>query len=453
MMKRKMISAVLAAVMTVGMITGCGSSQTTTENKADKADKLESQTDLSSTDYDFEKEYAYGDFNAHSRADEDRQDGIDTFEDKDIVFQDITYDQLIDILGSEGNYMIQLSGSWCHNSRAMSPFINKYAKEYGIDTVYSYDFNINNGDDGSLFVRMSNEKTTPGTKLNYMYGEMVSRYLTNLDDWVEYPSTHATALSYTNADGKEVTVGRLQQPIVFVYNKDNKVDYSNSGNGSTASVKEMFDFIKNNNIELSTYSKTDHLRDVFNSYGSEIFSADQQINVYPVTYRQLKWLLNEDGNAMVMIGGAGDEKTRAVISRVNDYAVKNNVRVYLYDPQVDGDVTTGRWGYKQSMNILDENAIVNLMYTDLVKGALTNLEVAHSMSDGTALIQEPFLFAFNKDAKDADGFTAPIKAWAELTYTQDSEKRFYIGKEANQKSCDSSIESVFAAYAGEEAAE
>lgn len=94
MMKRKMISAVLAAVMTVGMITGCGSSQTTTENKADKADKLESQTDLSSTDYDFEKEYAYGDFNAHSRADEDRQDGIDTFEDKDIVFQDITYDKL-----------------------------------------------------------------------------------------------------------------------------------------------------------------------------------------------------------------------------------------------------------------------------------------------------------------------------------------------------------------------
>ena len=58
MMKRKMISAVLAAVMTVGMITGCGSSQATTENKADKADKLESQTSLSSTDYDFEKEYA-----------------------------------------------------------------------------------------------------------------------------------------------------------------------------------------------------------------------------------------------------------------------------------------------------------------------------------------------------------------------------------------------------------
>ncbi len=40
----------------------------------------------------------------------------------------------------------------------------------------------------------------------------------------------------------------------------------------------MFDFIKDNGIEMSKYSKTDHLRDVFNSYGSEIFSADQQIN-------------------------------------------------------------------------------------------------------------------------------------------------------------------------------
>ena len=84
--------------------------------------------------------------------------------------------------------------------------------------------------------------------------------------------------------------------------------------------------------------------------------------------------------------------------------------LYLYDPQVDGDVTTGRWGYKQSMNILDENAIVNLMYTDLVKGALTNLEVAHSMSDGTALIQEPFLFAFNKDAKRSEEHTSELQS-------------------------------------------
>ena len=157
-MKRKLISAVLVTVMAAGMLTGCSGKNSSIKNNVKTLEKEElkvSNAQLSSPDYEFEKEYAYGDFNAHSKADAERQDGIDTFEDKDIVFQDISYDQLIQLLGQEGNYLIQLSGSWCHNSRAMSPYVNAYAKEYGIDTIYSYDFNVDNGDDGSMFVRMS----------------------------------------------------------------------------------------------------------------------------------------------------------------------------------------------------------------------------------------------------------------------------------------------------------
>ncbi len=278
----------------------------------------DTKAQLSSPKYDFEKEYAFGDFNRHSNADMDRQNGVDTFEDKEIVFKDISYDQLMNLMqqegnfliqlsgswchnsramgpsvnefakkygidkdisydqlmnlmqqegnfliqlsGSwchnsramgpsvnefakkygidtiysydqlmnlmqqEGNFLIQLSGSWCHNSRAMGPSVNEFAKKYGIDTIYSYDFNVDNGEDGSMFVRMTNGKDTVGAKYNYMYGEMVSRFLTNLDDWIEYPSDSDTAISYTNADGKEVTVGRLQQPIMFLYNKDNVKD-------------------------------------------------------------------------------------------------------------------------------------------------------------------------------------------------------------------------------------
>ncbi len=133
-----------------------------------------------SRDYEFEKEYAYGDFNAHSKADAERQDGVDTFQDKDIVFQDISYDQLIQLLGQEGNYPDSVERFMVSYSGAMSPYVNAYAKEYGIDTIYSYDFNVDNGDDGSMFVRMSNKKTTLGTKYNYMYGEFVSKYLTKL---------------------------------------------------------------------------------------------------------------------------------------------------------------------------------------------------------------------------------------------------------------------------------
>ena len=111
MMKRKMISAVLAAVMTVGMITGCGSSQTTTENKADKADKLESQTDLSLQIMILKK-------NMHMEILMHIQELTKIVRTESIHLKTkisysryITYDQLIDILGSEGNYMIQLSGS------------------------------------------------------------------------------------------------------------------------------------------------------------------------------------------------------------------------------------------------------------------------------------------------------------------------------------------------------
>lgn len=500
-MKQKVISAALVLAMTVGMMAGCANSangQSSESSETAKKQETASTVQLSSPDYAFEKEYAYSDFNAHSQADLERQEGIDTFEDTDIVFEDITYDELMDLLDKKGTYMIQLSGSWCHNSRAMSPSVNKYAKEYGIKTIYSYDFNLNNGDDGSLFVRMSNEKTSPGTKYNYMYGEMVSRYLSNLDDWIEHPKDDDTALSYTNADGKEVTVGRLQQPIVMIYNKDNKVDYSNSGNGSkdcpimyafeemverdsrgvftwkyddegnqvmdedgnpvrvyiteeyNERVKAIFDFIKDNNIKISYYNKEDYVRDAFNSYGDKIFSKKQQINIYPVTYRQLDWLLDQDGNSMVLIGGADNAGTRASIAQINDCAVKNNIRVYLYDPQVDGGTTTTDWGYEQSMDILDTDSPLLMMWTDLVEGHLTNLTdlgITRTTDDGDPLITEPTLFAYNSRAVDEDGFVAPVTAYAELPYTLDPETRYYIGTEKNQTACAAQIASVFESYA------
>ena len=495
-MKKKIISTALAGTLALSMafLPGCASNS---NSSSDSSTSSASSVKLSDTSYEFEKDYAYGDFNAHSQKDTSRQDGIDTFEDNDIVFEDVTYDELMTIMDSPGNYMIQLSGSWCHNSRAMSPAVNQYAKEYGIKTIYSYDFNLDNGDDGSFFVRMSNEKTTTGTKYNYMYGEMVSRFLSNLDDWVAYPSTDATALTYTNSDGKEVTVGRLQQPIVLVYNKDNSTDYSGKGNTSGkcpimyafeemvdrdskgiytkktdeqgnavldengkqireyitdeyyARVKDMFEFLKENNIEIdNSYTKTDYVRDNFNSYGEETFSSSDEINIYPVTFRQLKWLMQQEGDSVIMIGGAGSEETRAVIKQVNDAAVAKNVRVYLYDPEVDGNQTI-KWGYSKSTNILDEDATCAPMYKTLLEYGLTNLSVTHILSTGEPLISEPFLFSFNKDAKDKDGFAGPVKTGVELTFNNDSSSRYYIGKESNQKSCDKKIASVLSSYAGE----
>lgn len=500
-MKKTFIPGVLAAWMAVSMLTGCSASQAQADASEaagqETATLADTTAQLSAPDYDFEKEYAFGDFNAHSRADMARQGGIDTFSDKEIVFEDISYDELIDLMDREGTYMIQLSGSWCHNSRAMSPAVNELAKQYGISKIYSYDFNVNNGDDGSMFVRMSNEKTTLGTKFNYMYGEFVSRYLTNLDDWIAYPKDHATALSYTNAEGKEVTVGRLQQPIIFVYNKDNTEDNSGKGNASghcpivyafeemverdangiyvnatddagnkildesgntvrnyigdeyTARLQKMFDFLKDHNITIATYDKEDYMRDTFNSYGRRVFGDNETVNLYPVTYRQLEWLMNEDGNSLVLIGSPSDEQTRADAEVINSYAVKNNLRVFLYDPKIDGGVTTDRWGYQQVMDIRSDDCLANFMYEDLVDRHMTNLTAAKTTADGYPLLESPLLIAFNKDAKDSDGFAAPVMASASLTYYTDPSRRYYIEKSSNKDACLAQVQTVAESYAAQ----
>lgn len=46
---------------------------------------------------------------------------------------------------------------------------------------------------------MSDGSENAGVNYNYMYGEVVKQYLTNIDDWIEFPSTTERAISYTNA--------------------------------------------------------------------------------------------------------------------------------------------------------------------------------------------------------------------------------------------------------------
>ena len=78
----------------------------------------------------------------------------------------------------------------------------------------------------------------------------------------------------------------------------------------------------------------------------------------------------------MLIGGSGNEKTRAIIGQINQYAVKNNVRVYMYDPQIDGGITVDKWGYTQTTSICEENSPIAKMYTGLIDRHLTNLTEA-----------------------------------------------------------------------------
>lgn len=129
----KIVAALLAVILAAGLLAGCGSNATEASTEApaaepaveEAAEPVEEEpaaepeespevveaavtnvigdgVNLSDPDYDFQAEYFFDDYNTQSNADTDRQDGIDTFEDKDIVFKSLYFDELTYLLEQEG---------------------------------------------------------------------------------------------------------------------------------------------------------------------------------------------------------------------------------------------------------------------------------------------------------------------------------------------------------------
>ncbi len=458
-----------------------------------------------------EQEYFYNDYNSQSNADTTRQ-GVDTFENKDIVFDAVTYEELIYLLQQEGNYLILLGGSWCHNTRAAATYINEFAHQYGITKIYNFDFFLD-GTNSSTHVRVTNPADPTATKnagqeYNHLYGELVSRYLTNLNDWVEYKEGSASSLTYTNADGQNVNVAKVQVPFLFLYNKDNTVrstynletktveaaqatdgvkypivtgfeemvDRDAQGvytstykfeNGKfvidqknyitdayKARLQRVFEYIKTNNITLSTYSDADYIRQAYNEKsGREIFAQDKKINYEVLNYKQFDWLLQQEGDYIILFAGSWCGNTQAIIDIVNDYAVAHNVTVYTFDTKLDGGYARKYWTTNTSANryadahIRENNKTLTPLYASIISNYLTNIVTLNDLQDPAVKIsytvnertisvnrlQVPFFFSYNKDNKSGDE-EAPIIKSLEimLYYGRSTEEQFadYTAKTA-----------------------
>ncbi|WP_271753643.1 S-layer homology domain-containing protein [Cohnella sp. JJ-181] len=145
--------------------------------------------------------------------------------DKDLVLEHVTYDELLGILRSEGDYVLLFGGSWCPNTQAAVKYVNEYAKKYGVDKVYFFDPRIDAGldvtkpdanyhDNDKLMIRDSKNAYA------YLYVDLAKQYLTNLR--AEYETRATSNIFYTDGSGAKVEAIRLQVPYFFTYNKDNK---------------------------------------------------------------------------------------------------------------------------------------------------------------------------------------------------------------------------------------
>jgi hypothetical protein len=358
---------------------------------------------------------------------------------------------------------------------------------------------------------VSNDGKNGAKEYNYLYGELVSRYLTNLNDWVEYKEDNDNSLTYTNSDGATVTVAKAQVPFLFLYNKDNtkhnkpvhdnngkqtgtEEDTSATGNypivygfeemikkddqgvytGKSdnktyfteeykARLKNIFEYIRTNNVVLSSFTDADYIRAAYNQKsGAELFAENDKINYNVITYRQLVWLLEQEGSSAILLGGSWCGNTHAAIQTVNDYAVANDLTVYNFDTKLDGGYAKKYWKYSSDAHIRDSaNSLVRL-YTDLIEKYFTNIQTEYDVDSDNSWqyisytdkektvkvnkLQVPFLIAYDKDGKDQDGFSAPILASFEKMFTLYDTRTDYLYTDDHYATYKAGTYSVISAY-------
>ena len=413
-------------------------------------------------------------------------------EDEASVYQSVTLEEAYYLFRQEGNFLILLGGSWCGNTTPVIGYINEVAKEYGVRTIYNLDFRLD-GTDRSSHIRetkgaQSQGADIPGSNYNYLYGEIVTRWLTNLNDYVEYKADSEFAVTYTNASGEDVTVPKVQVPFLFLYNRDHLSDSGEpapivagfelmkrrddfageDGVVNQAAVDEYKQQLRTNvfeaaaRVDLTPFTDADYIRLSYNEKsGQELFAADDQIAIETLTYKQLQWLLGQDGTVLLFLGGSWCPNTQAVVRIVNDFAVANNVTVYNFDTKLDGGYARRFWEYERDLHIRDNNSEFAALYVDLVLQYFHNLETEYTIESGNDIhyvntdgetvtarkLQDPYLLVYTKGLEDEYAHFVPISAYAEIMLTLDESREDYVYSDANYAAYTDAAFAVFDAWA------
>ncbi|WNS42546.1 S-layer homology domain-containing protein [Paenibacillus sp. MMS20-IR301] len=385
-------------------------------------------------------------------------------QDENHVFKTATYEDIVHLFESEGNYAVLVGGAWSEDTQADIGFINEVAKKYGVSTIYNFDTRL---DGAELNIADSNNKYA------YKYVDLVNKYLKNLALYDKNDPAHN--VSYVNKAGETVSANKIEAPFLFVYNKDHKDSAGNSApvvaylnesrawsdfqtGGSldpvkVAEYKALLEPVFSSVPAFSTINESEYIKAAFNTnYLGEnpgkpaIFTEGDESLVYEhVTYHQLKQILASEGSYAILFGGSWCPNTQAIIKYINEYAKKNNVdKIYFFDTKLDsgvnvaepknnsGGVYPANPHGTEELQIRSNDHLYTKLYVDLVKTYLTNIKTENntaakpnviSYTDGSGVkvtgdrLQVPYFFTYNKSNKDASGNSAPILGHVELMYS------------------------------------
>ena len=157
---------------------------------------------------------------------EDLTDG----DEDDFRIESVTYPELLNILDSDGEFLVLFGGTWCHNTAAIIKQTADYARRYGIRKVYNFDFSLDStGNSGTLdkHIRDNSFRTVNGTSRKtrpaYLYGRILDRLAnakTQYKVTADEPGTQSTSPVRYDVDGTERLARKIQVGHLLAYDKD-----------------------------------------------------------------------------------------------------------------------------------------------------------------------------------------------------------------------------------------
>ncbi len=385
----------------------------------------------------------------------------------DVVIEPVNFDMLNYLFMRQGTYMILFGGVWSKQTQNVIDQVNYLARRHGVERVYLFDFSADGTARASIkqditaheyYIGPGKKEVNPFAVYNYLYGEMVTRHLTNLDSWVEQNTGSGEAITYLDLYRDPVTVPDLTKPFLFLYNKDNAVDNAGSGiqadtfpivwaaelgnepeSGSENITEELeqkiFNHVGEDDCVITPYSCADYIRESFqrNDRGhspktEDAFQKDEQINLEAIPFQVYYWMLQQKGTFLFLLAGPWCANSQAVVATVNDYAVANHVRVYMMDSRLDSKHAIDFWKYPRKNELTMTCPPMLPYFVEIWEKYLPGANVVIANNRGGRSIQPaikytdadgkthtvlrvgiPYCFAYNKDHCDKHG-AAPVLA-------------------------------------------
>ncbi|MBJ6360186.1 S-layer homology domain-containing protein [Paenibacillus sp. GCM10012307] len=132
---------------------------------------------------------------------------------EEIVIDSVTLDELKYLLEQDQTIPILIGSAWCGDTQGTVKYVNRVAKEFGVNKVYNFDTKLDGGV-GTTITSATNPRPvwgdpgpnflqtrTPNLTISQVYVDLVHKYLTGLSSLVEYRANVNLIPNVYEADG------------------------------------------------------------------------------------------------------------------------------------------------------------------------------------------------------------------------------------------------------------